>query len=104
MYFVIVAKDSIDSGALERRLRARDEHLELCKEKYERGQALMAAALLDQSEKMNGSVLIVNYPSKAELEEWLKTEPYIRDNVWDQIEIYPCKIPDFFLMNHKDAA
>ena len=41
---------------------------------------------------------MVDYPSQEALEnEWLKSEPYVTGDVWQEIDIKPCKIPEFFL-------
>jgi uncharacterized protein YciI len=47
---------------------------------------------------MIGSLIIVDYLSKKILEnEWLNNEPYVIGNVWEEIDIKPCKVPDFIL-------
>ena len=45
------------------------------------GHFLMGSALLNDNGDMCGSVMIVDYPSRAELDTWLKVEPYIIGNV-----------------------
>ena len=62
------------------------------------GKHLFAAAILDENQNMIGSVMIVDYPSKEALTaQWLDSEPYIVGNVWQEIEIKSCRVPDFFL-------
>lgn len=101
MQFLVTAYDGIDKGAMERRLSARDEHLDLVASMFKEGRHLYAAAIMDDNDKMIGSVLIVDFPSRAELDEWLKVEPYVVGNVWDKIEIKPCKVGPMFLDLHK---
>jgi len=50
---------------------------------------------------MIGSVLIVDFPSRDALDEWLKVEPYVIGNVWDKIQVKPCKVGPMFLELHK---
>ncbi|HSW96785.1 MAG TPA: YciI family protein [Candidatus Saccharimonadales bacterium] len=61
------------------------------------GNYVMGVALLDESERMIGSVMILDYPSRKELDEWMTIEPYVINNVWEKIEITPCKIGPTFL-------
>lgn len=61
------------------------------------GNYLMGVALLDESNQMIGSVMILDYPSRKELDDWLEIEPYVVNKVWKKIEIKPCKVgPTFF--------
>lgn len=101
MQFLVTGYDGKDEGALERRLAARDAHLKLVEEMVEKGKYLYATAILDENEKMIGSVLVVEFSSRAELDEWLKIEPYVSGNVWQEIDIKPCKVPPTFLGLHK---
>lgn len=62
---------------------------------------LYAAALLDEEGKMIGSVLVVDFPSKNELDQWLKIEPYIIGNVWQKYEVKPCRVGPSFVGSHR---
>jgi uncharacterized protein YciI len=101
MQFIVTGYDGKDEGALERRLAAREAHLKLVEEMVQKGKYLFATAILDDSEKMIGSVMIVDFSSRAELDEWLKTEPYVIGKVWDEIDVKPCKVPPTFMGLHK---
>lgn len=101
MQFLVTGYDGKDEGALERRLAARDAHLKLVEEMVEKGKYLYATAILDDNEKMIGSVLVVEFSSRAELDEWLKVEPYVTGNVWEEIDVKPCKVPPTFLELHR---
>lgn len=94
--FIVIGHDGTDEGALERRMAARDAHLKACADSVAAGNQLIGAALMDDAGKMNGSVLIMNFDSREELDEWLKREPYVSGKVWDRIEVIPCKVPDTF--------
>ncbi|MDE5416048.1 YciI family protein [Alkalihalobacterium chitinilyticum] len=97
MQFIITAYDGTDEQALERRLGARDEHLQGVEERFKEGEHLYGAALLDDEGKMIGSVMVVDYPSKEALDEWLKVEPYVIQNVWQKIDVQPCKVAPTFM-------
>lgn len=97
MQFVVNGYDGTDAEAGNRRLDVREEHLKLANAMREDGKLLFAAALLDDHEKMIGSVLIMDFSDRKELDKWLEIEPYVTGNVWESIEVKPCKIPPMFL-------
>ncbi len=101
MQFVVTAYDGTDEYALERRLRARAEHLKSVEKRFNEGNHLYGAALLDDTEKMIGSMMVVDYPSKEALDEWLKEEPYVTGNVWQRIDVLPCKVAPIFMESYK---
>ena len=98
MHFLITAFDGKDSEASTRRNNVREQHLEGAKKLIKERKLLYAAAILDNNSKMIGSIMIVDFPSKDILSnEWLNNEPYILGNVWEEIDIKPCYVPDFIL-------
>lgn len=95
MQFIVVAYDDTDAGALERRLAAREAHLESAKEMFDSGKWLYAAGILSDDGKMIGSMIICEFPSRKELEQWLKEEPYVTGNVWKTIDIKRAQVAPF---------
>jgi uncharacterized protein YciI len=96
MQFLILGYDGKDPDALNRRLAVRDAHLTLAEKKHQSGNLLYAVALLDEQGKMCGSMLVVEYPSRQALDQYLQIEPYITGKVWEKVEIIPCKIGPTF--------
>lgn len=99
MHFLLIGRDGEDSEALNRRMAAREAHLAGCAVLREKGQLLYAAAILSDDEsnqKMIGSMLVMEWSSRAELDAWLKEEPYVKGNVWKKIEINSCKLAPGF--------
>jgi uncharacterized protein YciI len=96
MQFLIIAHDGEDEDAINRRLAARDGHLAACAEGLKDGKHLVGAAILNDAGKMRGSAMIVDYPSRRELDAWLEKEPYVTGNVWKKIEVLPCKVGPSF--------
>src|SRR4051812_38692256 len=94
MQFIVVAHDYKD--ALERRLAVRAAHVKLGDTLKAEGKHLYGVVLLDDDAKMRGSVLIVDFPSREELDDWLKIEPYVTGKVWEKIEVIPCKVGPSF--------
>ncbi|KPM48831.1 YciI family protein [Jiulongibacter sediminis] len=90
--YVITAHDFKDKNALKRRTEARPDHLEKAKELKDKGNFVKSAALLDENQNMNGSVMLMDFESEEELQQWLKSEPYILQKVWDKVDIAEAKI------------
>ena len=97
MQFIVTGYDGNDDKALERRMNAREAHLNMVDEMIEKGHDLYAAALLDESGNMKGSMMIVEFASREQLDAWLKVEPYIINNVWQRVEIVECKVAAAFV-------
>lgn len=94
--FVILAYDATDENALERRMAARTAHMQAMTEARAKGNMICGAALLDDAGKMIGSNIVVNFPSRAEVDAWLASEPYVAGKVWEKITIIPAKLGDTF--------
>lgn len=94
MQFIIIAHDYNDG--LERRLAVRGKHIQLGDKLVLDGKALYGVALLDEKGDMRGSVYIMDFPSREELDKWLETEPYVVNKVWEKIEVIPCKVGPSF--------
>ena len=52
-----------------------------------RSNIICAGGLLDDEGIMKGSVLILDFPSRAELDAYLAAEPYVVEHVWEKIEV-----------------
>lgn len=87
--FAIIAFDGTDAAALSRRLAAREAHLQNVGLLKAKGRFTEGGAMLDDAGNMIGSVMIVSFPSRSDLDDWLKTDPYVTGRVWDRIEIKP---------------
>ena len=83
MQFIVTAYDG--ENMLEKRMAVRPRHLE--------GMAKLgkhivcAGGLLDDEGKPKGSVLVLDFEDRADLDEYLRNEPYVTEQVWEQIEV-----------------
>lgn len=89
MQFLLIAYDGTDSEANNRRMKCRQEHLEKIEKIKKIGYFLYGGAILDDSERMIGSVIIYEVPDRETLDGLLLDEPYINNKVWEKIEIKP---------------
>jgi uncharacterized protein YciI len=52
---------------------------------------IIGGAMLNDEGKMIGSMMVVQFETKEQLQQWLDTEPYIAGKVWQNIDIRPFK-------------
>jgi uncharacterized protein YciI len=99
MHFMVTGYDGSDEGAAARRQAARPAHLEYAAKLTAQGQLPYAFALLsdDAEKKMVGSVMILNLPSRTEVDQYLAAEPYVQQKVWVRMEIRPVQPGPAFL-------
>ena len=83
MQFIIKAYDGPDM--LEKRMEVRPDHLEGMKALGK--QIICVGGLLDDEGKMKGSVLVMEFPDRAALDNYLANEPYVVAGVWQKIEV-----------------
>lgn len=96
MQFLVIGYDGTDEKAPERRLAVREAHLAGVTKMKEEGKAIFGVAILNDHEQMIGSSLVVDFPTRADVDAWLKTEPYVTGGVWKKIEVYPARVPPMF--------
>jgi len=96
MQFLVIGYDGTDDKATERRMAVREAHLAGVTKMKEEGKAVYGVAILNDREQMIGSALVVDMPTRADVDAWLKTEPYVTGGVWKKIEVYPARVPPMF--------
>ncbi|MBR7041830.1 MAG: hypothetical protein IKI24_08375 [Clostridia bacterium] len=83
MQFIVTAKDG--ENMLAKRMEVRPRHLENMERMKEH--IVCAGGLLDEEGKMAGSVLILDFASRGELDAYLEKEPYVTEGVWRQVDV-----------------
>ena len=66
-------------------MAVRPHHLEGMKLLGKR--VICAGGLLDEEGRMKGSALVMEFPDRAALDEYLRNEPYVVEGVWQKIEV-----------------
>jgi len=92
MQFLLIAYDRTDPEGYDRRMKSRPEHLEKIAVVKKAGQFLCGGAILDDSGKMIGSMILYEAEDRQALDKLLENEPYIYNRVWEKIEIRPFKM------------
>ena len=88
MQYIITAYDGVNM--LEKRMEIRPRHLQNIAQVN--GKVLCAGGLLDDEGRMKGSVLVMEFDSRELLDEYLKSEPYIAEKVWDKVTVEPMNV------------
>lgn len=92
MQFMVIGRDGTDPGAKQRRLDARDAHLEGAKKLKAEGKFLAGGAMLNEQGDMIGSTLYLEFESQAELDNWIANDPYTKQGVWKEVETTPIRL------------
>ncbi|HEU5048057.1 MAG TPA: YciI family protein [Rickettsiales bacterium] len=102
--FVVIAHDGKDEKALERRMAARQTHIDGLNKLRAEGNVICGIALTDENEKMIGSMVATSFATRADFDKWLATEPYVVGNVWQDIQVFPGNLgPSFADLLKKKA-
>jgi uncharacterized protein len=92
MQFLVMAWDGTDAGAPARRMAARPAHLANVAPMAERGEIISGGAILGADGAMVGSASMVEFPSRADLDRWLATDPYVTGGVWQRVEVHEIRL------------
>jgi len=92
--YLITAYDYTDAGALDRRMQVRPHHFEGARELKKNSNFVFGGAILNDEGKMIGSVMVMQFETEEQLENWKQTEPYIIQKIWERYEIRPFKVAD----------
>jgi uncharacterized protein len=83
MLFVIIGHDGPNGTALRPTVRPR--HLSYVRPVAESGRMLIGGPFTDGS----GSLIIVDMESEAEVREFASNDPYVREGVFERVEVKP---------------
>ncbi len=89
MLYVVHAYDGTDEQALDRRMSVRPMHLDGAQKLKELGHLVIGGALLSPEGKMIGSMMVLDFETDEQLQDWLSWEPYVQNKVWETIDIKP---------------
>jgi uncharacterized protein len=87
--YAVIAWDGTDPEARSRRLAVRRTHLDSIGPLVDAGNILIGGAILDGDSAMIGSVLIVDFDTREELDSWLAHDPYTTEGVWRSVDVRP---------------
>ena len=95
MWYVFICQD-IESS-LEAREKARPNHLRRLEQLKDRGRLLVAGPTpaIDSENPgdagVSGSVVIAEFSSLEDAQNWADADPYVKTGVYDSVEVKPFK-------------
>jgi uncharacterized protein YciI len=89
MQFLVIARDGTDPEAPARRMKVREAHLANMSRLKAAGNYLIGGAILDDAGNMIGSGMVFEFPDRKALDETLAGDPYMKEKVWQNIDIKP---------------
>ena len=96
MQFMVLGWDGTDEAAAARRDTARPVHLARMAELRESGQLILGTALLDD-DRIVGSLLILEAKSRAQVDDYLASEPLNTTSVWERLVVQQCRVGDAYM-------
>lgn len=90
--YLITAYDGENANAINHRMSVRPLHLEGVKKMKENGSFIIGGAILNDEEKMIGSTMILQFEDPKDLQNWVDSEPYIQQKVWEKFEVKPFRV------------
>lgn len=91
MQFTIIARDDTAAGTLDKRLAAREKHMEGIHAMKAEGTIIDGGALIDDDGRMIGSVVLCEFPDREALRAYIDSEVYFTEGVWKDLMILPFK-------------
>lgn len=95
MFYAIISEDAPDS--LELRRQARPAHLDRLQALKNEGRLLLAGPhpAIDSEDPgeagFSGSLVVAEFPSLTEAQEWADTDPYVQAGVYARVNVKPFK-------------
>lgn len=90
-YYVLHCIDK--EGTLEQRLATRPAHIARLEQLDAQGRVLTAGAMPKERDNPQagfyGSIMIVDFDSREELDAWLAEEPFLLSGVYERIDVKP---------------
>lgn len=87
MTFTLICNDK--KNCLEKRKKLRERHVLYLKRHKEN--ILIAGPILDEYENPIGSLLIVNFKNKTEVQKFLKNDPYNLQGLFEKVKVIKFK-------------
>jgi hypothetical protein len=97
VHFLILAWDVEGDEGLARRDAARPAHGHSIRTQWEQGHVVLGAGILDDESTVRGSLVVVDYPTREDVDAYLASEPFVTESVWARVEVHPLFLPDFYL-------
>lgn len=85
--FLVIARDFPAPEGPSRRLEHQPAHRQGLKSLQEHGNLLLAGPLTDDAGVTIGSMMVIAFETRKELDAWAQSEPYVAGRVWETVEV-----------------
>lgn len=104
-YLVIMRMgDTKDPDIQQKRAALRPAHLQRASALRQQGHLVLGGAILDDDGNPIGSAAIARFDTRAEVDAWLKDDPWTKAGVWTSFEIIPFKIAEHYEQAKEEAG
>ena len=97
MHFLVLAWDVSEDDSGSHRDAVRAAHSASIRELWEQGHVLLGAGILDAGGVVRGSLVVVDYPNRVDVDRYLAAEPFATEGVWERVEVHPLRVGDIYL-------
>ena len=97
MKFSVIAWDKPGAEGVALRDELRDAHMESITRRFHDGNVLFGAGFYDDEGVVRGSLVILDVPSRADVDAYLESEPFQRAGLWATVEVSELRVPDFYV-------
>jgi uncharacterized protein len=104
MLYLLVARNRPGLEALAKRQQLRVKQVEAVRMMANHGTMQFGGAILTEDGTPAGSMAVLNFASRAELDAWLRDHPYRTNSVWGEIEIWGLEPAPVFLERMEAAG
>jgi uncharacterized protein YciI len=101
MLYLLVARNRTNPDALAARDRLRAMQFETVRQWAAQGIMRLGGAILDSAGAPLGSMALLDFQSRDELDEWLAKHPYRISGIWDEVEAWPVQLAPVFAEQEK---
>jgi uncharacterized protein len=95
--FMVLAWDVPGDSGLALRDRLREDHTDTITARFREGSVLLGAGIYDEASEVRGSVVIMDCESRASVDSYLQSEPFLTGGLWERVEVHELKLPDMYL-------
>jgi len=96
MKYSVIAWDKPGPEGVELRDALRAAHMEAITQRFHEGNVIFGAGFYDDEGLVRGSLVILDVESRADVDAYLETEPFVTGELWATVEVSELKVPDMY--------
>ncbi len=97
MRFSVIAWDRPGPEGVALRDNLRPAHTESITARFHASEVILGAGFYDDSGVVRGSLVVLELPSRADVDAYLASEPFNTGGLWESIEVRELRLPDMYV-------